>query len=181
MPQLKHFLLVRHRHNWALLARFGAVGASGVLVNLAVLNVLRVVGPDYQRIWVDLPATTFNVRWYHLFITGAFVAANMWNFQLNRSWAFRSAAHARSWLSEYLPFLSLGVTALLLNLGIVTALLHPYSPISLSGEFFDESSPFRSRLTWANLVAVLAVTPASFVSNKLWTFRSVRTAQRGGG
>src|SRR5687768_9954016 len=80
MPGLRHYVLVRHRHNWILLARFVLVGLSGVLVNLLVLNLLRLVGPPYEDVWIDLPATEFNVRWYHLFTTGAFLAANMWNF-----------------------------------------------------------------------------------------------------
>ncbi|MGA9746331.1 MAG: GtrA family protein [Nocardioides sp.] len=167
----------RHRRNWVLLVRFGLVGASGVLVNLVVLYTLQVVGPTYSGIWVDLPGTDFNVRWYHLFVTVAFLTANLWNFQLNRRWTFRSVGHGSTWWSEYLPFLVIGLLALGLNLGLVTLMIHPHSPLSLSSELFDDSSLLRSRLTSANLVAVALVTPVSFVLNKLWTFRSVRTAR----
>ena len=56
----------------------------------------------------------------------------------------------------------------------VTVLLHPGSPVSLPEDVFDGTSPFRNRLTWANLIAIVIVTPTSFVFNKLWTFSSVR-------
>lgn len=178
MPRLLEFLFVRHRHNWGLLFRFGLVGASGVVVNLVALKLLELAGPSYNTVWLDLPATSFNVRWYHVFITGAFVVANLWNFQLNRGWTFRSAASSSSWLGEYVPFLVLGLGALVLNLLIVTALMHPGSPFALPTDVFDDSSALRSRLSWANLIAICAVTPVSFVTNKLWTFRAVRHVGR---
>ncbi len=124
----------RHRRNWLLLVRFGLVGASGVLVNLVVLYTLQVVGPTYSGIWIDLPGTDFNVRWYHLFVTVAFLTANLWNFQLNRRWTFRSVGHGSTWWSEYLPFLVIGLLALGLNLGLVTLMIHPHSPLSLSSD-----------------------------------------------
>ena len=122
----------RHRRNWLLLVRFGLVGASGVLVNLVVLYTLQLVGPAYAGIWIDLPGTDFNVRWYHLFVTGAFLVANLWNFQLNRRWTFRSAATARPGGVSTVPFLAIGLLALALNLGLVTLMIHPHSPVSLS-------------------------------------------------
>ena len=109
MPRLLEFLFVRHRHNWGLLFRFGLVGASGVVVNLVALKLLELAGPSYNTVWLDLPGTSFNVRWYHVFITGAFVVANLWNFQ--RTAAGRSAARparrpgwgstSRSWCSAW--------------------------------------------------------------------------------
>ncbi len=177
MQSLVHHVSARHRRNWLMLVRFGVVGATGVLVNLVVLRTLQLTGPDYSQVWVDLPGTEFNVRWYHLFVTGAFLVANLWNFQLNRRWTFRSAGHGSSWWSEYVPFLTIGLLALALNLALVTLMIHPHSPASLSPELLDDSSLLRSRLTWANLIAVALITPASFVVNKLWTFRSVRTAK----
>jgi putative flippase GtrA len=179
VPRLLHFLLVRHRHNWVLLSRFGLVGASGVAVNLLALKLLELIGPPYESVWLDLPATSFNIRWYHLLVTGAFFVANLWNFQLNRAWAFRSAGGGASWWNEYVPFLVLGLLALSLNLVIVTALMHVGSPIALPPKIFDDSSALRSRLSWANLLAICAVTPMAFVSNKLWTFRAVRSSRRG--
>lgn len=180
MSRLSDYLLVRHRHNWLLLFRFGVVGASGVVVNLLALNLVEWLGPFYERVWLDLPATEYNVRWYHVYVTFAFWVANLWNFQLNRGWTFQSARHAR-WLREYVVFLAVGLASLLLNLLIVTALMHENSPVALSTAVFDDSSALRSRLTWANLIAIALVTPMSFVFNKIWTFRAVRDQAGGRG
>ena len=60
------------------------------------------------------------------FSTIAFLVANLWNFQLNRLWTFRSAAHA-SWIKEYLPFLAVGLLGQIVGLGILTLLMHPGS------------------------------------------------------
>lgn len=173
MKRLRDYLFVRHRHNWLLLVRFGIVGASGVVVNLLVLNLVELAGPFYDSVLVGLPATEFNVRWYHAYVTAAFFVANLWNFQLNRGWTFASARHA-SWVREYLPFVLVGLLSLAVNLLLVTALMHPHSPVALSTEVFDDSTRLRSRLTWANLIAIAIVTPLSFVFNKLWTFSAVR-------
>ena len=180
MKRLSHYLFVRQRHNWLLLLRFGVVGASGVIVNLLVLKAVDVAGPYYDDVWIDLPLTDFNVRWYHLYVTIAFFVANLWNFQLNRAWTFRSGAHA-AWLKEYVPFVLVGLLSLALNLALVTLLLHPHSPVSLPESVFDGTSAFRNRLTWANLIAIVIVTPASFAFNKLWTFSSVRSQAGGRG
>lgn len=171
-------LIDRHRHNVVLLARFGVVGASGVLVNLITLILVKRLGPDFDAAVFGLPVGEFNLRWYHAYSTVAFFVANLWNFQLNRTWAFRSAVHARPWLSEYLPFLSVGLLALGLNLLIVTLLIHQDSPLSLPASVFDDSSVLRSRLLWANLISVAVITPVSFVTNKFWAFRVVRAARR---
>lgn len=180
MKSLRDYLFVRHRHNWILLVRFGIVGASGVFVNLLVLNIVEAIGPYYKDVWIDLPATEFNVRWYHVFVTIAFFVANLWNFQLNRSWTFVSGKHA-AWLREYGAFVLVGLLSLGLNLVIVTVLLHEQSPLSLPEDVLDGTSPLRNRLTWANLIAIAIVTPMSFVFNKLWTFSSVRDQTGGRG
>ena len=108
VERLKHYILVRHGHNWIQLFRFGLVGASGVVVNLLVAIMCKKIGPDANGIAFDLPFTDFNVRWYHVYSTIAFLVANLWNFQLNRLWTFRSAKHS-GWLREYLPFLAVGM------------------------------------------------------------------------
>ena len=41
MERLKHYIFVRHGHNWMLLFRFGLVGASGVFVNLLVAIIVQ--------------------------------------------------------------------------------------------------------------------------------------------
>ena len=173
IDRIQHFIFVRHAHNWRLLFRFGLVGASGVLVNMLVAILCNKLGPDENGIFIDLPLTDFNIRWYHVFSTLAFLVANLWNFELNRLWTFRSAAHA-SWLSEYFPFLTVGLLAQVVGLGILTLLMHPDSPFALSTTFFDNSTGFRTRFYWAQLITIAIVTPISFVLNKIWTFSAVR-------
>ena len=156
-----------------LLFRFGVVGASGVFVNLLVAIICKKLGPDEDDIFLGLPLSDFNIRFYHVFSTIAFLVANLWNFQLNRHWTFRSAKHS-GWFREYFPFLAVGVLGQLVGLGILTLLMHPGSLISLSPTFFDDSTGFRTRFYWAQLITIALVTPISFVLNKLWTFSAVR-------
>ncbi|MCW2809895.1 MAG: hypothetical protein JWP61_353 [Friedmanniella sp.] len=173
MKRLRHFILVRHRHNWKLLFRFGLVGGSGVLVNLLVTNLLKRSGPHFEDVFIDLPLTSFNVRWYHLYSMVAFMVANLWNFQLNRMWTFRSAAHT-GWWREYGPFLAVGLVAQFIGLGILTMLMHPSSALALPSDVFDNSSGLRTKLYWAQLIVITITVPVSFVLNKLWTFSAVR-------
>ena len=173
MRRLHEFLFVRHRHNWVLLLRFGVVGATGVLVNLLTLIVVKKLGPGFDQAIVGLPGTDFNVRWYHLYSTIAFVVANLWNFQLNRTWTFRTAKHAR-WWHEYWPFLAVGLLGQVVGLLLLTMLMHLNSPLHLPTSVFDDSTGFRTRLYWAQLIVIAVVTPVSFVLNKLWTFAAVR-------
>jgi len=174
VERLRKYLFVRHGHNWILLLRFGLVGGSGVLVNLLVTVAVKKLGPDENGIALGLPITDFNIRWYHVFSTIAFVVANLWNFQLNRHYTFRSAKHS-GWLREYLPFLAVGFGGQLVGLGILTLLMHSGSFLSLSTTVFDDSSGLRTRYYWAQLIQIAVVTPLSFVLNKLWTFSSVRS------
>ena len=70
--------------------------------------------------------------------------------------------------------------ALLANLGILTLLLNANSPLALPTSIFDDSTGFRTRLYWAQLIAICIVTPMSFVLNKLWTFAAVRGLHKHG-
>ena len=138
MRRLHEFLFVRHRHNWLLLLRFAAVGVSGVLVNLLTLVVVKKLGPSFDQAIVGVPGTEFNVRWYHVYSTIAFLVANLWNFQLNRTWTFRTTKHAR-WWDEYWPFLAVGLLGQVIGLVLLTLLMHLDSPIHLSPTVFDDS------------------------------------------
>jgi len=173
VERIKHFLFVRHRHNWALLFRFGLVGGSGVLVNLLVTILLKRSGPHFEDVFINLPMTEFNVRWYHLFSMVAFFVANLWNFQLNRRFTFRSAEHS-GWFREYGPFLAVGLAAQVVGLGILTALMHPGSFLSLPTDVLDNSTGLRTKLYWAQLIVIAVTVPISFVLNKVWTFSAVR-------
>lgn len=169
-------LLTRHRHNFGLLARFGVVGASGVLVNMLTLIALRKLGPHFDDAVVGLGTTDFNLRWYHVYSTAAFLVANLSNFQLNRTWTFRSSAASR-WWTEYGPFLVVGLGGQAVGLTLLTLLMHPHSPVSLPTSVFDDSTGLRSRLYWSQLIVIGLVTPLSFVLNKLWTFAAVRSGR----
>ncbi len=163
----------RTRHNLGLFVRFGLVGASGVVVNLLVLVLLKRLGPDPHDVLAGIWLTDFSVRWYHVFSTVAFVVACLWNFQLNRTWTFNSTGHAR-WWAEFRPFFSVGLLAQMVGLGLLTLLMHPHSPVALPTSVLDDSSGFRTRLYWGQLLVICATTPLSFVLHKVWTFSAVR-------
>lgn len=167
MPRLDRLLRSDHPASQAF--RFLAVGGTGLVVNLLVVVACNKLGPDEHGIALNLPGIDYNVRWYHVFATGAFLAANLSNFQLNRIWTFRTSLHAR-WIDEYWPSLVTGLLGLVLNLGVLTVLLHQGSPVSLSPDFFDDSTGLRTRLYWAQFIALMVVTPFSFVLNRVWTF-----------
>ena len=164
----------RTRRNVAQFVRFALVGASGVVVNLIALVVVKRLGPGPEVAMFALPPTAFHVRWYHLYSTIAFLVANLWNFQLNRSWTFRSSKHS-AWWREYWPFLAVGMLGQVIGLVLLTLLMHHGSPISLPTDPLDDTSGLRTRLYWAQLIVIVVVTPLSFVLNKLWTFAAVRT------
>ena len=176
MPSRGRALYVRHRRNLGLLARFGVVGGSGVVVNLLTLVLLRRLGPHFEDAVVGLGSSGFNLRWYHVFSTIAFLVANLSNFQLNRSWTFRSS-RVSGWWHEYWPFLAVGFGGQLVGLALLTLLMHPDSPVSLPASVLDDSSGLRNRLYWAQLIVIALVMPVSFVLNKLWTFAAVRTGR----
>lgn len=157
--------------------RFGLVGGSGVIVNLAVAVVMHKVhgGTQYGNnpIW-DIPGTAFHVRFRHLVWTVSFLVANLTNFQLNRTWTFKSAKHS-GWWKEFWPFLAVGSVAAAAGLFILTAFTHPGSPFYLPDPFFNESKGIHSREYWAQLLTIVVTMPINFVVNKVWTFRAVRS------
>jgi len=169
-------LLTRHRRNLGLLVRFGLVGASGVVVNLLTLVLLHRMGPPFDDAVIGLGSSDYNLRWYHVYSTVAFLVANLSNFQLNRTWTFQSS-RAAGWWSEYWPFLVVGLGGQVVGLALLTLLMHPDSPISLPTEVFDDSTGLRNRLYWSQLIVIAVVMPLSFVLNKLWTFAAVRTGR----
>ena len=96
---------MRKRKNWAQLAQFCVVGATGYLVNLAVYAVLLdVVGLHYISAAV-----------------GSFLVAVTNNYTWNRLWTFRAqrghVAH------QGMRFLIVSTVALLANLAVLHALV----------------------------------------------------------
>jgi putative flippase GtrA len=166
--------LRRHRRNALQFVRFALVGGTGVVVNMVVLVIVKRLGPHPEDALFALDPTAFHVRWYHVYSTIAFLVANLWNFQLNRWWTFRSSKHA-AWWREYWPFLAVGLLGQAVGLVLLTLLMHHGSPIALPTHPFDDTTGFRTRLYWAQLIVIVVVTPLSYVLNKLWTFAAVRT------
>ncbi|WP_413540779.1 GtrA family protein [Corynebacterium fournieri] len=154
--------------------KFGIVGGSGVLVNFVVFylankaleNGLHLHANDVVS---QLGSTRWNVRWYHVMSTLAFLLANTWNYQLNRSWTFRGV-HARSWLRGFFPFLATGALAFVVSLTCMTLLMNPTTPIGLPDSVFDDSSGLRTKSYWAQAISTFIAMPVNFIINKFWTF-----------
>lgn len=150
------------------------VGGSGVIVNLIVTVIVKKLGLEFgvteHDPFVNLFGSQFHVRWYHVFATIAFVVANTWNYQLNRFWTFKSD-YLVSWIRGFFPFLITGVGAFLVSLAVLTALMNTSFPLSLPDSIFDDSTGFRTKFYWAQMISILVAMPVNFVVNKIWAFR----------
>jgi len=92
---------------------------------------------------------------YRLAATGSFVVAVTNNYLWNRLWTFR---HARGHFGfQGLRFFVFALLAYFGNLAILTVLVE-----AGLGEIVSQA------------IAIVLVTPANFVGNKLWSFRSNR-------
>lgn len=168
----------RYRHSIRQFVKFAVVGGSGVIVNMVVaiiMNKLNGGSANAQDIIWSIPGTSFNVRFTALVWIGGFLVANLYNFQLNRWWTFKSAK-AAGWWKEFWPFLAVGSAAAAIGLVIKIALTNPSSPLYLPEPYFHEETGLQSREYWSQLIAIIITMPINFVVNKLWTFRSVRKA-----
>lgn len=171
----------RHRRTIRQFVKFGIVGGSGVLVNMVVavvMNKLNGGSANAQDIIWAIPGSPFNIRFTALVWVGGFLVANLWNFQLNRWWTFRSGAHA-GWWKEFWPFLTVGTVAATIGLVIKIALTNPTSPVYLPEPWFHEDAGLSSREYWSQLIAIVITTPINFLVNKVWTFRAVRRLHDG--
>lgn len=155
---------------------FGLVGGSGTIVNLLVAVLSKkvawwTVGISEHEPFFNLFGTAFHIRWYHVFMTIAFLVANTWNYQLNRMWTFKQAATLSWWRGFFLFFIT-GLGAFVVSQITLTLLMNVESPLSLPTEIFDDSSGLRTKFYWANAISILVAMPVNFVINKLWTFRN---------
>lgn len=169
-------LVDRYGHAVAQFIKFGFVGGSGLIVNLFVnfvMNKLNGGTINANNIVWSIPATEFNVRFTHLAWLVPFLVANVWNFQLNRSWTFKSGKHAR-WWKEFWPFFAVGSVAMIVGLGLKILMTNPTSPFYLPEPWFHEERGLQSREYWSQLIAIFLTLPINFIVNKLWTFRAVR-------
>jgi dolichol-phosphate mannosyltransferase len=89
---------------------------------------------------------------YRLAATGSFVVAVTNNYLLNRLWTFR---HARGHFAfQGLRFFTVALLAYVGNLAILTILVELGA-----GQIVSQA------------IAIILVTPANFIGNKLWSFR----------
>ena len=127
---------LRQRSNWAELAKFCAVGASGYVVNLIVYVAL-------------LDGANLHYRYA---ATGSFLVAVTNNYLWNRLWTFRQ--DRGHFGHQGLRFFVVSVIVYVGNLVILTLLVK----VGV-GKIV------------AQAIAIVMVTPANFVGNKLWSFR----------
>ena len=125
--------------NWAQLMRFGAVGGSGYVVNLAVY-------------WLALNAQVE----YRAAATAAFAVALVNNFAWNRVWTFRDSPGRLG--GQAFRFVVVSTAAFVVSLAVLSVLVR------------DAGAP----KVLAQAAAIVAVTPLSFLANKLWSFRTSR-------
>ena len=100
---------LRRPANWIQLGKFGAVGASGYVVNLVVYTTLLRVAHLH----------------YLVAATCSFVVAASWNYLWNRTWTFRAQRGHFGYqgmrffvVSGLVYFANLGVLGLLVTLGV---------------------------------------------------------------
>ena len=91
---------------------------------------------------------------YRLASLAAFGVAVSNNFLWNRRWTFPGGAHAAH--RQALRFLAVSVAAFVAGLAVLTGLVELAGVAELP----------------AQAAAIVAVTPISFLANKLWSFRS---------
>ncbi len=165
--------------------RFGVVGGSGVIVNMAVavvLNKLNGGSANATHVLFTVPATSFNFRFSSLVWIVSFLVANTYNYQLNRSWTFRGTR--RGWWQGFWQFLAIGAVAAFIGMILKAMMMSPAGVISLRGAWFDAYQPHggsifqqvvnavHSREYVSQAIAILITMPINFVVNKLWTFRN---------
>jgi len=156
--------------------KFGIVGGAGVVVNMLVAILMNKANGgtiNAQSVVWAIPGTPYNVRFTTLVWIVGFLVANVFNFQLNRSWTFRHTAKA-PWFHEFWPFLAVGSAAAIAGIFIKIAFTNPTSPVYLPEPWFHENAGLQSREYWSQLLTIVITTPINFVVNKLWTFSHVR-------
>jgi putative flippase GtrA len=145
----------RKPQNWMQLLKFGSVGASGYVINLAVFALLVH--------FADLHHMAAAV--------GAFVVAVSNNFWWNRHWTFAAGAGHAGWPAE--PARAKPSRAAVEALYFQAARFFVVSLVGLAInlvllELFISS--FDLPELAAQALAVALVTPVNFIGNKLWTF-----------
>lgn len=158
--------------------KYAVVGGLGVIVNMTTLSLLTHFGPDVNGIILPVPGSEWNIRNYHLYITVAFLVANLFNFIANGAWTFshrsRDGAPAGNLknFSAYFKFLFIGLVCLGVGLALATGMVKTGTPISLP-DYLDNSTHLRNRVLWANVIQIITVTPLSFIFNRTYSFSTL--------
>ncbi len=155
--------------------KFGLVGGSGVIVNLIVTYIMTQLNggvANDNNVIFQLPGR-YALRFTVLVWIVAFLVANLWNFQLNRSWTFKREK-MRGWWAEFWPFFFIGAVAAAVGALIKIALTNPTSPVYLPSPTFNDHEGLRARAYWAQLFTILLTMPINYLVNKVWTFRAVK-------
>ncbi len=183
-------LMGKVKRNFGQFVKFGVVGGSGVIVNLIVTYIMTQLhgGVSRDNEVVFQFSDQFALRYTIVVWVGAFMVANVWNYQLNRSWTFKEVHH-RSWWAEFWPFFAVGLVAAFAGIFIKWALTNPTSPVYLPDPPFNDESGIRARAYWSQLFTIIITMPINYVVNKIWTFRGkkkeapevVETIRAGGG
>lgn len=168
----------RYGHVLRQFIKFGLVGGAGVVVNMLVAIIMNKANGgtvNAQRVLFPLPipGAEFNFRYTSLVWIVAFLVANLFNFQLNRSWTF-GTGHKAPWWHEFWPFLLVGSVAAIIGLFVKVGFTNPTSPWHLQTPPFNEDAGLASVEYWAQLFTIFITMPINFAANKLWTFRHVR-------
>ena len=137
-PSALRISRIRHadRSAWIQLLKFCIVGASGYVVNLVVYYAL-IHGAGAHYLVASVVA--FLVAWLN-------------NFVLNRQWTFPRVGTSPD--RQAAKYLIVSVIGLMVNLGILWALVHAGTDTLL-----------------AQAIAIAAVTPLTFVLTRSWAFR----------
>lgn len=164
----------RARRHLRQFIMFGIVGGSGVLVNMVATVVMTKLhgGTTHDNDVVWQVTRKYALRWTIVVWILAFIIANFWNFQLNRSWTFKREKRRGYW-HEFWPFFAVGAVAAFLGIFIKTAFRNPTSPLYLPSPLFNDHQGIRARAYWAQLLTIVVTLPINFIVNKLWTFRAV--------
>ena len=158
------------------LVQFAVVGGGGVVVNMLVAIVLNKLNGgtiNAQNVLFAIPGTDFNVRFTALVWVVSFLVAVLFNYQLNRTWTFRTLTRS-PWFSGFWRFLLVGSVAAVVGLALKILMTHTASPIYLPEPWFHEEVGLQSREYWAQLIAIVVTMPVNFLVNRAWTFRQRR-------
>ena len=125
--------------------KFGIVGASGAVINLAIFNLLLFVPFFHQH--------------YLVTNTIAFLVSVSNNFYWNFKWTFRGKAQHKTFTEKYIKFVLIS----LINFAINTAIL---------GAMVDQLG-LNKRI--AKILAIAITSILNFIGNYAITFRDQKT------